>query len=311
MDVSVLLSVYKGEQPAYLRCALDSILQQTFPPQEIVLMEDGPLTDELTHTIAQYLDDSSLVVELTPQDTTESILAKRASLLSPTASSHAASHPAPHAPRFVIGRISENVMLGRALAMGVALCNNELVARMDTDDIALPNRLALQHDFFEAHPETTVLGGAIEEFNDEGTLCRTKTIPGGKELRKYAKYRCPVNHMTVMFRRDDILRVGNYHHFPGLEDYELWSRALAHDCIFDNLPQTLVRARCNNDFSAKRGSRAYGNRYLTLRKWQREWGLLSFTEYLIALFATVVMVYSPAGLRSFLYTILRKERITS
>ena len=298
MDISCLISVYEKADPTQLREALASVYEQTLLPNEVVLIEDGPLTSELDAVIAGLSDDP-LVIDLAIEDDEETIRAKL---------SHArsTSQAEQSKPQLIIGRFAENVLLGRALAAGVHLCAGPYIARMDADDIAYPDRFEVQVKYLEEHPQVDVLGGAIEEFNDEG-LRRIKSIPSGDALLSYAKYRCPVNHMTVMMKKDAVLTAGNYHHYPGLEDYELWSRALGAGIVFDNMARPLVHARIDTKFYDRRGGTDYGKRYMELRRQQRRDGLLSRSEYLKAKMATAVMVYAPSGLRKIIYKIIRRE----
>ena len=164
--ISVLMSVYKKENPEYLRASLESILVQTRTADEILLIEDGPLTQELYQVVAEYQ--------------------KKCDYLH-------------------VHAMEQNVQLGRALAKGVELCQYDLIARMDTDDIAMPDRLEKEGAYMEAHPEVDVVGGAIREFNDEGTIDRVKNMPKTQEaILEYVKVRNPLNHMTVMYRKDSI-----------------------------------------------------------------------------------------------------------
>ena len=114
-----------------------------------------------------------------------------------------------------------------------------------------------------------------------------------KEIRRYGRYRNPVNHMTVMMRKDDVLRAGNYQHFPNLEDYELWSRMLADGMVFYNLPEVLVRMRNNSDVIIRRGGIAYARNYFALRREQRAIGRLTRGEYLVSLCLTFGITPSP------------------
>ena len=155
------------ENPEYLRASLESILVQTRTADEILLIEDGPLTQELYQVVAEYQ--------------------KKCDYLH-------------------VHAMEQNVQLGRALAKGVELCQYDLIARMDTDDIAMPDRLEKEGAYMEAHPEVDVVGGAIREFNDEGTIDRVKNMPKTQEeILEYVKVRNPLNHMTVMYRKDSIL----------------------------------------------------------------------------------------------------------
>lgn len=263
MGISVLMSVYKKEIPAYFEAALNSVLSQTKLPDEIVVVKDGPLTIELEDVLTR--------VEL-------------------------------RYPSLVVYQFDENVQLGRALAKGVELCQHELVARMDTDDIACPDRLAVQYEYMINHPEVEVCGGFIEEFNDAGTYKKIKEMPTGAEpLLKYAKYRNPLNHMTVMFRKNVILEVGNYQHYPFLEDYYLWCRVIAKGKTIANIPKVLVQMRTNEGVYDRRGGWEYFKQYHQLRKEQKKMGLLSGLEYLIAVGVTMVMTLQPAELRKIIY----------
>lgn len=269
MAFSVLMSVYKKEQPEYLDEALKSVFSQTLLPDEVLLIEDGPLTEELERVIAEY----------------------------------GRQYAALRTYRF-----AENVQLGRALAKGVELCSNELVARMDTDDIAMPDRFEKQYRYMQEHTQIAACGGWLEEFNDAGTYSKVKRMPeSGAEIRKYARYRNPLNHMTVMFRRSSVFAAGNYEHFPLLEDYHLWSRMLAAGGVFYNLPCVLVRMRTNDGVYGRRGGADYFRQYRELRRKQRELGLLKRWEYVTALALTAGMTLQPAWIRKMMYRrVLRK-----
>lgn len=269
MGFSVLMSVYKEEKPEYLAAALESVIDQTLQADEIVLIRDGALTDELEQVIREFG-------------------AKYSCLR--------------------LYSFEENVQLGRALKKGVEICTNELIARMDTDDIALPDRFQKQYEYMLKHPEVSVLGGWMREFNDDGTYSKLKKMPETNEnIQIYGRYRNPVNHMTVMFRKKDVLAAGNYRHFPYLEDYDLWCRMLARGMMFHNLPVILVRMRNNNNVYERRGGFSYFRGYVKLRRIQREIGLLNRREYVTALLLTLGVTLQPAFLRKIVYQkILRK-----
>ena len=112
---SVLLSVYKKEHPTYLKQSLDSLFAQTLPPDEIVLVKDGPLTPELEAVVTEYQS---------------------------------------RYPMLKVVPLPQNQGLGKALNEGLKHCSYELVARMDTDDIAKPERFERQMQVFREHPET-------------------------------------------------------------------------------------------------------------------------------------------------------------
>lgn len=264
MKISVLLSVYRKENPEYLEMALDSILTQTVVADEIVLVEDGELTESLYEVISHY-------------------------------------------PGIHVIKLDQNQKLGRALEAGLKVCRNDLVARMDTDDIMISDRLEKQYRFMKEHPEIAACGGDIAEFIEEGVILREKHMPrSAQELYRYGKKRNPLNHMTVMFRKSAVEAVGGYRHFPGLEDYDLWSRLLAHGYQIANIPEVLVKARIGDRFASRRGGWAYFKHYLELRKEQHRIGYLSTREYIVACVLTFGMTVMPEKLREKAYAVLRR-----
>lgn len=269
MGISVLMSVYKKEKPHYLRKALESILSQTLCCDELVLIKDGPLGAELEDVIKDF------------------------SMKNPKIKPYA---------------LKENVQLGRALAIGVRLCKNELIARMDTDDIAVPERLQIQSEYMNRHPDVAVLGGNIAEFMKEGEILRVKEMPSEyHKLYCYGKIRNPLNHMTVMFRKQAVLDCGNYVHFPLLEDYHLWSRMLAKGYVIQNIPEILVYARIDAGFAEKRGGFIYFQRYKKLRRLQYEMGYTNVWEYLRGLICSFGMTMQPLWMRNVVYRCLLRR----
>lgn len=275
MGISVLMSVYKKEKPEYFKAALESMIQQTMQPDEILVMKDGPLTTELEEVLIGI-----------SQKLTE------------------------HESKIVLRtyQFEKNVQLGRALRKGVELCQHEFVARMDTDDIACPERLQKQYDYMKRHENVAVVGGYIEEFCDDNSFSNVKTMPcSAKDLCGYARFRNPLNHMTVMFRKEAVLMVGNYRHYPFLEDYDLWSRILSMGYEIENLPEVLVRARVGNELYGRRGGLDYCKRYLGLRKEQHKLGLTNKIEWMIACVITIAVTVIPSGARKQVYkNVLRK-----
>jgi glycosyltransferase involved in cell wall biosynthesis len=273
--VSVLMSLYIKEKPEYFRASMDSILAQTYPADEIVLIEDGPLTEDLYRAVAEY-------EELCRNND--------------------------RYPDLHIHAFAENRQLGRALAKGVELCRNELIARMDTDDIAMPERLEKQVGYMDAHAEVSVSGGAIREFNDAGTTDRVKQMPKTQEeILSYVKLRNPLNHMTVIYRRSAILEAGNYQHFPYLEDYSLWSRMLSAGYQIRNLDDVLVKARTSMNLVKRRSGWAYYQNFKKLRKLQHELKLTSHFEYAKAMVGTFIVLMQPGWVKELAYKkVLRK-----
>lgn len=239
MKFSVLLSVYKKEQPAYLQQSLNSLFNQTLLPNEVILVKDGPLTNELEEVIGRY--------------TQMYLTLKVVSLL-------------------------ENQGLGKALSEGLKHCSYDLVARMDTDDVAKPDRFEKQLAVFHLHPEVDVVGAWIDEF--EGSIdnvISVRRLPEKhEEILKFARKRNPLNHPVVMFRKEAVLKVGGYQHFPLFEDYHLWVRMLLNGACFYNIPESLLYFRFSPDMFKRRGGWKYATDEF---KFQRKLLSIKFITY--------------------------------
>lgn len=261
-DFSVLMSVYRKDSPAWLREAINSILSQTAKPKEIIVVCDGPLTVELDKALAEYKN-----------------LIK--------------TH-----------RLEKNMGLGEALRQGLGQCSCGLVARMDSDDISVPDRFERQLAFFDKNPGLAAAGGFIEEF-DSHTLkpVSIRKVPlTSSEIRKFLKTRNPMNHVSVMFRKDAVMKAGGYKPFPLLEDYYLWARMAAMGLALMNLPDILVKVRVDANMYGRRGGFKYFKNNLAMSRKLRELGLITLPEHLFnACVRFCVQVLMPEKLRSLFY----------
>lgn len=217
---SVLLSIYYKETPSFFRQSLDSIFSQTRLPAEVVLVEDGPLTDELYAIINEYANRYN-ILKIIP--------------------------------------LPQNVGLGLALNEGLKHCTYELVARMDTDDIAKPDRFEKQLSIFENHPDVDVCSAWIEEFIDEpNNIVSIKKVPEKHwRIIKYAQKRCPVHHPVVMYRKSAVMLVGGYKHLPLMEDYYLWILLMIDGAKFYNIQESLLFFRTSLEMFSRRGGWKY------------------------------------------------------
>lgn len=231
MKFSVLISLYYKENPDFLRQSLDSVFTQTLPPDEVVLVEDGPLTAELDAVVNEYV--------------------RRYQSLH-------------------IVKLPKNMGLGNALNEGLKHCSNELVARMDTDDICYANRFEKQVAYMKTHPEIAVCGAWIDEFQgDRNNVTSTRKLPEtSEEIFEFGKKRNPINHPVVMFRKSAVEAVGSYQPFYLFEDYFLWVRMLQNGAKFHNLQEPLLYFRFSPDMFNRRGGWKYAcveaRFYLTL-----------------------------------------------
>jgi glycosyltransferase involved in cell wall biosynthesis len=220
MPFSVLMSVYKNDLPTNFEIALNSILNQSLKPTEIVVVLDGPVKDQILVVINKKKEEGvNIIVE----------------------------------------SIKINLGLGHALKIGLDKCNFEIIARMDSDDISKFNRFERQYDFLNQNQEISIVGTYIEEFVFEpGDLKVERVLPTeNNDLVNYSRYRNPLFHPTVMFRKSDINRCGSYESVINFEDYYLWLKVIKTNLKIANLPETLLHFRLGEKFEKRRGGYSY------------------------------------------------------
>ena len=218
---SVLMCVYKNDDSLYFKIALESVLNQTARPSEIVLVIDGPIPKETRDTINDFALKNK------------------------------------HIFNFIDLKV--NVGHGKAKNIGLENCTNELVAIMDSDDVCTKDRFEKQLLYFKKNPETSILGGIISEFNENINISLgQRRLPAThSEIKKFLKSRCPMNHMTVMFKKSKVIEAGGYLDWHYNEDYYLWIRMYLIGAIFSNLNEIIVYARVNDKFYLRRGGWQY------------------------------------------------------
>jgi glycosyltransferase involved in cell wall biosynthesis len=205
----------------------------------------------------------------------------------------------------------ENRGLGPALADGLVACRHPLVARVDTDDISVVERFALQVEAFRSDPALAVLGGLLAEQyrrgEEECTLVRPAPLEDG-EIRRVALYRNPLNHPTVMFRRQVVLDCGNYQPMLWFEDYDLWARLLMAGHRFRNLDRVLVRAEADAAYFQRRGGPHYLGRELDLARRFRQLGFHNHLQSLRFVLTRAGFRLVPLRMRSWLYFHMLRNR---
>ena len=192
-DFSVLMSVYKREKPEYLDEALSSIENQTIIPTEIILVEDGPIPIELKKVIIK--------------------------------------HKKNWGNSFKDIVLEKNQGLAAALRLGTEYVSTNWIARMDSDDISIPNRFEFQLKEIMENPNLAIVGGQIKEFAlNINNVVGQREVPISQNLIcDFIKWRSPFNHPTVMLNKKIIKKVGGYISFGNLEDYYLWARIIANN----------------------------------------------------------------------------------
>lgn len=271
--ISILMSIYSKEKPEFFDLSLKSILvDQQIKPDELVLIVDGPITDELEAVISKYRSEFQEMIR--------------------------------------VYRFEDNKGLGRALEVGLKKCRYEYIARADSDDICAPERLKVQIEYFKKHPHLDILSSYIDEFDEDySNPINRKQLPlEHEEICKMAKFRNPINHMSVMFKKDKILSAGSYMDLPYLEDYYLWVRAIMNGCTLNNIDQYLVHARIGNGMVQRRGNKKYIESWRTLNNYMIKNDFVSKIEYLRNMIAIKGFIYMPPNLKNLAYKkILRNK----
>lgn len=269
---SVLMSVYRNDNPRHLREAIESITDnQNLKSSEIILMIDGPVSEPLAKVIKEA-SEKYPIIKPQWQD--------------------------------------ENRGLGKVLELGMQICQNELVARMDADDIALPDRFEKQIEFMSQNPDVAVLGGQISEFIDNPeNIVGYRNVPlSSKECRKYFQDRDPLNHVTVMLRKSAVLDSGNYQTWHLDEDTFLWGRMLKKGYDLANLSDVLVNVRVGKEMYARRGGWKYFKSDSKILKWKLNNKLTSYSRYWYNyLVRFVVYVIMPNSVRGLFFKYLLRE----
>lgn len=215
MSLTVILPVYLKDNPFYLDLALESIwVKQIYKPDEIILIQDGPLTTDLLAVIDRWhLEIGSVFNKLV---------------------------------------LDENHGLAFALNRGIEVSRSKYIARMDSDDISLPCRFHIQMTFLYDHPEVDVLGSWAQDIDENGCELSLRKVPVyNREILKYI-WTCPLIHPTVVFKKSSIQRVGLYSEkLKRRQDYELWFRCAQASLNFYNIPTPLLLYRYTDEWFVK------------------------------------------------------------
>ena len=269
---SVSMCVYGGDNASWFKTAVDSILNQSVTPNEIVLIVDGPVPGELDKVISEY-EKNSL---------------------------------------FNIIRFKENRGQGEARRVGLKNCKNNLVAIMDSDDISVSDRFKVQLEAFNSYPAAHVIGGQIVEFIDkpENTVGK-RTVPAeNTDIYEYMKKRCPMNLVTVMFKKDSVEKAGGFIDLYGEEDYYLWVRMAKMGMKFFNVPETLVNVRVGKDMYNRRGGIRYFKSEKKMQKYMLESGIIGLGTYTLnVLKRFIVQVLMPNAVRGWVFKNFAREKV--
>ena len=268
---SVLMTVYAGETEENLREAMESMFKQSVVTNDFVLVCDGTLNDGLEKVISEYTEKYMEILKII--------------------------------------RIPKNPNWSDVLNIGLEKCENEYVARMDSDDISAVDRCEKQLYFLENNPKVDCVSTWLGEFAvDCNKIDHVRDLPEThEEIIEFAKKRCPLNHATSMYKKIAIIESGGYVYFPAFEDYHLWMRMISNDKRLHNLPEVLYYMRAGENLYTRRAGYSYLKKMVAFRKWMLKNKMVGvFTTYsMILINGTAIML--PNKLRGFVYkTFLRK-----
>lgn len=261
---ALLLTVYGGDRADHVREAFRSAVDaQTRRPDQVILVQDGPVSTQLADRLAELIKDSPVPV---------TFLA-----------------------------LESNGGLGLALDAGLAASRYDVVARMDADDIAMSHRFAVQVPVIERGAD--LVGAGMLEFGtgrDDIVGSRTP-VSDPERIARYARLHDPFNHPTIVYRRTAVLSAGGYGDMPLMEDYWLFARMIASGATVVNLPEPLVYYRVGEGAYERRGGLSLLRAELRLQGELRRSGFTSLAQYLRNVSVRGGYRLTPAWIRRPLY----------
>lgn len=262
---SVCMSVYKNDNPTDFKVAIESIINQSVKPNEIILVEDGPVPSGLEELIIRLESCIDILKVI---------------------------------------RLPENVGHARARQKAMDVATNDLIAVMDSDDISVSDRFELQLNAFKYNQDVSVIGGQIKEFvGKPENIVGERIVPEkDNEIKAYLKARCPMNLVTVMYRKSDVVKVGGFIDWYCEEDYYLWIRLAQAGLKFHNINKNLVNVRVGNEMYQRRGGLRYFKSEAKLQGYMLRHGMISLPRYLYNVTGRfAVQVAMPNKLRGFIF----------
>jgi glycosyltransferase involved in cell wall biosynthesis len=260
LSFSVSMCVYGKDNPDHFHEALDSVFNQTLPPDEVVLVVDGPVPNEIDNVIAQFEDNKS----------------------------------------FKVVRLPKNVGHGNARKTGLENCTYPYVAIVDADDVNMPERFELQIKCFAEDRDLSIVGGYVKQFTGDinNIICISTKPTEDIDIKAYMKKRCPFCQAAVMFKKEDVIAAGGYIDWYNAEDYYLWIRMYLNGYKFHNLDTYLVYVRVGEEQYRRRGGWRYFRSVAKLYKYMFENQIISLPLYIYNVsIRFVVQVVFPNKLR--------------
>jgi len=264
------MSIYSKENARYFDRAMKSIWdEQTVKPSEIILVEDGKLTNRLYGSISHWKDKIG--------------------------------------KNFIIISLEKNIGLGDALNEGLKYCSYELIARMDTDDISFPDRFEKQLKVFE-NSDIDICSSWVSEFDsDENKIISYRKLPQNhNKMVNFGKKRSPINHPAVMYKKTVVQNAGGYKKMMWFEDYYLWVRMIVNDAKFYNIQEPLVNMRAGYGQLERRSGFKYAMSEIGLQKEFLSLGFINYFEFIRNVSIRFVARIAPKSLVKVIYKKLRE-----
>ncbi len=267
-NFSVLISVYYKDNPDYLIQALNSIINQTLLPDEIVCIKDGKLTDELNQIIDDFQKNNITT--------------------------------------FKVLQLQTNTGLANALNQGLVHCSYNWIARMDSDDISEINRFELMREFILMNPQLDVVGSQIIEFSSNNSrVFKRNVFLKHEDIINDLIYRCPMNHVTVFYKKESVIKSGLYRKVL-LEDYDLWIRMYLSGFKFGNTEKYLVKVRADIDLMSRRSGINYFKGEYRIQQLLRSNKIIGNFRFIINIIKRGLIRFLPNLLLRKIYLFTRK-----
>lgn len=256
-NYSLLMTVYDKEKPEFLYQSIQSIVDQTVKTDDFVLVCDGKLNKALENVINEFEKNYPTV--------------------------------------FNVIKLEKNVGIGEATNIGLKHCKNELIAKMDSDDISHRDRCAIQLDLFNKYPNLSIIGTDISEFEDEvDNIVSIRSLPPSHEkICTFAKRRSPFNNQTIMYKKQDVLTAGGYSPYVRCEDYDLFVRVISAGFQTMNINKSLVNYRLTDDSFKKRASFKNTKSFISVRWKIYKSGYSSFFDFFIPCLGQICISVLP------------------
>lgn len=261
---TLLLPVWAGDDPDHLRLAFESsTTDQTLKPSAVIIVQDGPVPEGLAAELARIERESTVRVRVI--------------------------------------RLEENQGLTAALNVGLQACETEVVARMDADDVSLPDRFARQWQLIEQGVD--LVGTGMVEFDDDPAVTGETRVPpeGAERIRAHARTHNPFNHPTMMYRLDAIRAIGGYEPFGSMEDYWLGVRMIDSGARVENITDPLVKYRVGGGVFHRRGGWAQARTEWRLQRELLRMGFTTRGEYLRNIIMKGAYRLMPASIKRVLF----------